>query len=110
MTMEQRMQKLERELADLRAGMAECLRTRRVVVEDNAGKTRAELDVGNEGPALVLLDEKGNRCAALGVTKKGPALFWTDKSGTVRVWLTVAQEGPMLKLWDEKGNHIWSAP
>lgn len=84
MTTEERLAKVERQLAELQHEV----RTRRVTILDENGKTRALLAVDLEGPTLGLADEKGE----------------------VRARLVVNEDGPALCLADEYGKTIWKAP
>jgi len=74
-------------LAGARAGGNE-IRANRFVLEDENGKSRAELLTTKLGSALKLSDEAGNR----------------------RAMLFVDKDGPRLSLCDEKGKEIWRAP
>ena len=94
MTTEERLEALERELADtrkeladLRVGLAAGLTTRKVEIVDENGKVRA---------LLTMLD--------------GPVLDLTDEKGEIRAMLTVGNDGAGLHLLDENGKPIWSAP
>lgn len=84
MTTEERLETLEKELAGLRAEV----RTRRVIIEDESGTSRAELVVIGDGPVLVLFDE----------------------NLTSRAELAVGKDGAELDLYDENGTPVWSAP
>jgi hypothetical protein len=84
---EERLAKLERELADLRAGPKKHVRTRLLEITDENGNNRAVLRADEGGPTLELLDEKGNKRAVLRVDALGPVLY----------------------LLDEKCNRIWEA-
>jgi hypothetical protein len=111
MTTEERLDKLERELALLKPGEPESeVRANRFVLEDENGKLRAMLNVTKEGAALVLFDEKGDLRATLGALKGGPGLDLFDENGEFRAGLNVRQEGPKLGLFDKNGRVIWSAP
>ncbi|MCX5674677.1 MAG: hypothetical protein NTX87_06680 [Planctomycetota bacterium] len=59
MTTEERIENLEKGLAALRAELAERMRTRAIEVVDDAGKTRAMLEVAADEPGLVLTDAAG---------------------------------------------------
>jgi hypothetical protein len=50
MTTEERLEKLESELAELR----KCVLTQQLIIEDDRGKNRAELNLGKDGPSLIL--------------------------------------------------------
>ena len=53
---------------------------------------------------ILIEDENGKMRAWLGVNNDGPALSLWDEKGTPRAWLTVGHYGPRLSLWDEKGK------
>jgi hypothetical protein len=106
MTIEDRLEQLERELAELRKRV----RTGQVVIEDDTGKARAILFVDNDGPRLRLYDELGKLRVALGVNKGEPGLVLHDERGEPRAWLYGLDDGAGLTLFDEAGNAIWSAP
>jgi hypothetical protein len=106
MTIEERLEQLERELAELRA----CVRTRQVIIEDDAGRTRALLFADQDGPRLRLYDEMGKLRVVLGVNKGEPGLVLHDERGEARAWLYGLSDGSGLSLFDEGGNAVWSAP
>jgi len=128
MTTEERLGKLEREVAALRSEV----RTRKVMIEDEDGAVRAALSVSNDWPGLGLYDEKGTLRAVLRLDEDGPTLSLGDAKGTPRIWLRMEEDGPTLALHDkdgslrallgvlkygpglvladEKGNPTWSAP
>lgn len=87
MTIEERLEKVERELAKLRAEV----RTRRVIIEDENGVSRAVLDVNEDEPGLKLYDktydEKDN-----------------EVQGCVRVVLSADVSESGLKLYNGEGN------
>jgi len=66
MTAEERLAKVERELAQLRAELAAGLTTRHVEIVDEAGEVRAALSILGNGPRLDLFDENGTRRAGRG--------------------------------------------
>ena len=86
MTTEQRLERLERQLAEMKA--ARVIRAGKLVLEDEKGEIRAALFMGDVGPALALFDDNGE----------------------IRARLTVTKDGPRLGLCDENGKVIWSAP
>ena len=97
MTIEERLEKLEREFA----------RSERIDLVDAEGGMRAMLAVGEGGPVLLLFDLPQNDGrllprAWLGVTKDGPRLSLFDKKPCVT--LVVDKDGPGLILSDEKGE------
>lgn len=143
MTIEERVEKLEKELSranrrnrGLLAGAALCLgiavvawvfrpqtllaqnaanrpkevHANRFVLEDDKGKTHAELSMVNGGPGLILTDEKGNTRIGLSVLKDEPRLDLSDEKGKTRASLFVVKDGPHLTLSDETGKIRWQAP
>ena len=106
MTTEERLEQLERELAELR----KCVRTGQVIIADDSGKTRAILFVDRDGPRLRMYDEMGKLRVVLGVNKGEPGLVLHDEQGEPRTWLYGLNDGAGLSLFDERGNAIWSAP
>jgi len=73
------------------------------VLKDAAGKVRAKLNVGKDGPGLTLADENKPR-AGLNLFKDGVMLDLYDENGKIRVGLYVIKEGPGLVLHDENGK------
>ena len=86
------------------------IRAHRFILEDQNGKSRAELDVDKDGPGLALLDETGKPRVSLDVFKSGPILNLLDADGKPRAILDVTNAGPRLVLRDETGKTIWSQP
>jgi hypothetical protein len=67
------------------------------------GKACVQLIVTDDGPAVVLNDDKGSSRASLRVTQDGrPALLLRDSKGNIRAWLAVTDDGPTLELFDER--------
>lgn len=126
MTIEERLEKLEKELARAENDLTCATRARGaakagrflavslavlllawVVAGAFAPATaRAQVPGGKvlRASAFLLEDEKGNARGALMVTKYGPALTLSDEKGPVRVWLGVIKSGVGLSLYDEKGH------
>jgi hypothetical protein len=77
---------------------------------DESGKVRAVLGVDKDGPKLVLSDENDTARVTLGVNKDGPVLGLSDKNGKSRAALGVGERGPALALADENGKTLWKAP
>ena len=129
MTSEERIEKIERQLAHMRwfnraliacivlslglwfipktfgpaTAWARTLQASSFVLVDENGKPRASLSVLEGGPALVLNDENGKLSALLEVIKEGPRLLMHDENGKSRVLLLLAREGAGLSLSDENG-------
>jgi len=95
MTTEERLAKVERELAALRAELAHSLTTRVVSIVDEQGKIRAGLDVDEDGPSLRLYDEAGKVRAALSVN--------TDGAGRADAEVMDPRKLPRLPL----GGGLW---
>ena len=87
------------------------LRARKFTLVDDAGKTRAALDMYEKEPRLVLFDEAGKGRIGLDMVENEPRLVLCDKAETMRVVLSVSQEQireePSLVLYDKKGR--WKA-
>jgi hypothetical protein len=71
--------------------------TRRLVVVDEAGQTRAVLS----GAGFVLDGEPGEGVASLIVGKNGPTLMLGRESEKPQILLTVLTDGPHLELLDK---------
>ena len=78
------------------------VRANRFILEDENGKTRAELSMEEDGPCLHLLGENGNVCLGLTVGKDGPCLMLRDENGSA--YLSVLKEGTTLWLSDKNGK------
>jgi hypothetical protein len=127
MTVEERLENLERELAkskrqNLRlaiggAVVMTCVviflaawarptdvRARSFIVADENGTERAALAVDKHGPALRLLDKKGNLRVVLAVDKDGPGLDLFDEKDNLNVVLGANKDGAVLALADEDGK------
>jgi hypothetical protein len=161
MTTDERLEKMEAQLAHVRwinrclvAGMVVCLavwgltqaldpatawaqsgtkeiRATKFIVEDENGRSRAELFMGRDGPGLVLRDEDAKGYVLLGIDKfrkflvlghengraglelslgkAGPEVMLTDESGKNRAVLMAIKGGPQLRLLNENGK-AWNAP
>jgi hypothetical protein len=71
---------------------------------DDKGKTSVQLIVTEDGPAVVLSDDKGSWRASLHVGQDGfPALHLRDSKGKIRARLALANDLPRLELYDERG-------
>ena len=137
MTIEERLEALERELENTKqhvrrlwvglglavfltcalvwgftatTGAAKGIRANRFIVVDENGKTRAWMVADEGGSELVLADENHKRCAWLSIGEGGPVLTLFDENGKTRVALSAAEDGPKLKLFDDNGKVIWHAP
>jgi hypothetical protein len=130
-TTEERLEKLERELARekrnhrrWRAGMLLVVgiaaigiaslprlpihfgevRARSFVLIDEKGRTSASLEITKDGPALALFGEKGDSSAKMDVDSTGARLALQDENGISRVLMGMSNHGPVLGLCDDKGK------
>jgi hypothetical protein len=113
MTIEERLEKLEQELALLKKASAprsRAISANTFLVVDQKGKTRGALTMIEDRVGLVLFDTNGKPRVRLAVRKEGPMLRLQDENGNPRAMLTVFKNGPGLQLMDEKGEVIWKAP
>lgn len=95
----------------LAAPPAKTLEAELFIVRDAQGKARMLLSVGDEGPALTLLDNNGKLRVNLGVDKDGPALDLLDAAESPRAQLMITEDqGPRLNLYDAKGSQISFRP
>jgi hypothetical protein len=121
MTLEERVETLERELnranrrnRRLIMGVAVCISmaavawafTPQVLLAQNAAKTPNVIRAN----AFVLEDEKGRVRAKLDLVASGPRLVMSDENGKLRAALAAFKSGPRLVLSDEKGGTIWQTP
>ncbi len=116
MTIEERLENMEREMGRVRRRNRWLLGTILVVVgglivpavlETTAFRARAQV----AGTAkqirandFVLEDQNGETRAILGVGKYGPSLTLYDENGKARAELGMFKNGPSLNLYDEKCN------
>jgi hypothetical protein len=98
MTTEERLEKLEKELAG-----AKTCRAEKFEMVDSAGAVRAALRMAENGtgPTLRLYDQKGRICADLSLGE-GPMLELKDHNGRERVEVREDGGGPRLMLFDQK--------
>jgi len=134
MTLEERIQKLERELRHtkrqkrLTLGFAAAaiilavamlcppgniaaqsnispeIRARQIVLIDEKGKPRCILAMGKEGPGLALSDENGEMRSLLRIDADGAGLSLYDENGKPRAVLDADRNGSGLALYDETGK------
>jgi hypothetical protein len=123
MTTEERLERLEAELAETKAGLAGAKRlTRRLIagtgvvlvmfalfvairVMTGVAYSQAGGDVAKviRAKSFEVVDNQGRNRATLTMTKAGPGLVLFDENGKARAGLVVSKEGPFLGLYDEKG-------
>ena len=82
------------------------LRTKRLVLVDDAARDRAEFSVTTENrPALVLSDEAGKPRLMLYLSQYGePTLSFADTAGKRRIVFTLDLYGTLLQFADEAGK------
>lgn len=83
---------------------AKVIRANSFFLQDENGNIRAGLDMLKDGPYLSLSNENGKHCAVFRVSKDRPELILSDDNGTTRVALTVGKVGPGLFMSDENGK------
>ena len=112
MTIEERLKKLEKELAILTKTVAakpKQIHANTYIVEDEKGKTRGALTMIENRVGLVLFDQNGKPRVRLAVKDEGPHLLLQDENGKPRIGLTVYNNVPVLELFDEDGQMFWKA-
>lgn len=80
------------------------IRAQEFDVVDASGGVRAALLVSENGagPSLKLYDQNGEPCVVLGMGDSGPALGLCDRTGTTRIALAMLADGePTLSLYDQ---------
>jgi hypothetical protein len=116
-------------------GTAKEIRAKRIVVEDENGKSRIMLSAGNNSPMMSLADEDGNsritlfwskistglmiygenykNLASLSAIKVGAGLaaglVVCDENGNPRIRLNAFKDGPKLTILDENGKDRFAA-
>ncbi|MDD5222404.1 MAG: hypothetical protein PHE84_00305 [bacterium] len=88
MTIEERLEKVEKELTLLKKTLAtapKVIRANKFIVEDENGKVRAGMVLDEDGPRLGLFDEHGKVRVGMGLDKNGPGLGLLDANGKV-IW------------------------
>ena len=82
MTIDARLEKMEKELAILKKSAAAApkeIRATSFIVVDENGKDRAVLNVSDGGPGLILKDENGKNRIVLNITKDKTGLTIYDE-------------------------------
>lgn len=82
------------------------LSTQELVLNDAEGNARAKLHVGDDGPHLIMLDEKGGVRVRLAASEQeGPALWLVDSEGWTRgVFRSPQAESPVISLNNPEGK------
>ena len=115
MTTDERLDKLEKELARAKRRNRRLLAVVGLVVGAFAlvwivARAGCNAQSVIRANAFVLQDENGKARAELRMDKDGPGLSLFDAAGKTRAGLTVVKDAPMLSLYDENGKAIWQAP
>lgn len=109
MTIEERLKKIELELAALKADN-DAIKAQEFVLEDATGRVRAKLTIVGDGSGLFLFDDNGKQRVGLSTAKDGPSFTLFDKNSTIRASMIVTEYGPLFVLRDENGQPLWQAP
>jgi hypothetical protein len=82
-----------------------------IVVKSPNGKAQMILGVGEEGPALTLVDKNGKLRVNIDVSTDGPGLDLLDAAESPRAQLMVTEDqGPLLNFTDSKGAQVSLKP
>ena len=93
------------------AAPAKTIEAETIVVKDPQGRGKIILSVGDDGPAVTLVDKNGKLRANLGMTQDGPALDLLDAAESPRAELLFhEQNGPLLNFFDSKGAQVSFRP
>ena len=104
MTLEERLEGLENEVAYLRAELAQSVQTRCLEIVDAAGVVRVRLEATETGRAdVAVYDAEGKIAAGLCASANGVGLLAFDAAGTLRAHLGFDKGGPQLGLFDDAG-------
>ena len=74
------------------------------VLRDSAGKERARLAIGKEGPALQFLNERGQTLATVGTSNDALLLRLFDRNGHLQTGVALEQDGVALVNYDSDGQ------
>ncbi|MGB3088137.1 MAG: DNA-directed RNA polymerase subunit alpha C-terminal domain-containing protein [Phycisphaerae bacterium] len=115
MTTEERLEKLERELARIQAGGPDNeVRARRFVLIDEhlaaIERQLAEMQTELRTHVTRMQDENSNAGATVGVDQDRPRLSCLDEKGETRAGLDAAKIGPSVILHDDNGETVARLP
>jgi hypothetical protein len=74
------------------------------ILRDSAGKERARLEMGKEGPALQFLNDQGQTLAAVGTSKEALLLRLFNRNGHLQTGVALEQDGVALVNYDKDGQ------
>ncbi len=77
---------------------------RKLMLQDEHGKTRAGLEVGKDGPALLFYDADGHPRGGVSLSEAGTALRFLGANGRATAGLSVERGGIALGYVDEAGR------
>ncbi len=128
-SIEQRLERLERELRAIKDGeitlrrvqIGEAGEMARCVIEcddgmpvvrliDSSGVDRVKLGVTIDGPGLTFADEQGHTRAWMGFSKDAIRVGFADEKGNSRAFFGVMASGPTATFYDANQSVVWSAP
>ena len=75
-----------------------------LVLRDSAGKERARLEIGKEGPTLQFLNDRGQTLATVGTSKDALLLRLFDRNGRLQTGVALEQDGVALVTYDRDGQ------
>jgi hypothetical protein len=75
-----------------------------LVLRDNAGKTRARLEMAKDGPVLQFLDERGRPSGALGTSDRAIVLRLFSQTGQFQTGVALERDGVALAYYDRDGK------
>ena len=75
-----------------------------LILRDGAGKARARLEIGKQGPVLRFLDERGRAHATLGTRDDAVVLRLFNRNGRFQAGIALERDGIALACYDADGN------
>ncbi|HET9253244.1 MAG TPA: hypothetical protein VFP58_14115 [Candidatus Eisenbacteria bacterium] len=82
-----------------------------IVLKGSHGKAQMILGVGEEGPALTLVDREGKLRVNIDASADGPGIDLLDAKESPRAQLMVTEDqGPLLNFTDSKGAQVSLKP
>jgi hypothetical protein len=82
-----------------------------IVIKSPHGKAQMILGVGEEGPALTLVDTDGKLRVNIDASNDGPGIDLLDAKESPRAQLMVTEDqGPLLNFTDSKGAQVSLKP
>jgi len=105
MTIEERLEKVEKELAILKKSAAAApkeIRATSFIVVDEKGKDRAVLNVSGDRAGLSILDENGKKRIGMGVTKEALGLTFYDENMKALAEFCMVDNEVRLLMTDKK--------